>query len=502
MEHQAMTIEKLPLYQVEQIRLCEQLATTGLGLSENELMERAGQAAFASVIKLFPHSKNLVIFCGAGNNAGDGYVLARLAREQGYGVIINQYKTAEHLPSAARCAALGALAAGVSCRSLNAPIDNNIDLIIDALLGIGVQGPVKEPIAAAIKQINDSQIPVLALDIPSGLNANTGVAVGICVRADVTITFIAPKLGLYTADGSDYCGQVVSNSLQLDNCLATLSSAAYLLAEQRDAILPKRSKNSHKGEFGHVLIIGGGRGMPGSVYLAAKAALRVGAGLVTIATRPEHAGQVLPSLPEAMIYGVDQAEELTPLIARANICIVGPGLGVDEWAVALYRKALSSQLPLIIDASGLHLLAADHKYHGNWVLTPHPGEAAKLLNCSTTEVQKDRYQAILSLQSQYGGHIILKGAGSLICTDIREIYLCSAGNPGMASAGMGDTLNGVIAGLFAQGLSLAEAAKQGVWVHAKAGDAAAFSGERGLLASDLMPYFRKQVNEGNCIEDS
>ncbi|KTD17531.1 bifunctional ADP-dependent NAD(P)H-hydrate dehydratase/NAD(P)H-hydrate epimerase [Legionella jordanis] len=491
-----MTAAKTPLYQVKQIRSCERMAVSKMHLSETELMERAGKSAFSCMSQLFPKARRLVIFCGGGNNAGDGYVLARLALEKGYSVIVNQYRTVEELPPAAQHAAVQALSAGLYCQALDEPIDSDVDLIVDALLGIGLQGEVRGPIAVAINQINDCDIPVLALDIPSGLNADSGNVMSLCVKATATITFIGNKLGLFTADGPDYCGKVICNSLKLEPCLSHITPAAYLMDKHLpQPILPPRLKNSHKGNYGHVLVIGGGLGMPGSVYLAAKAALRAGAGLVTIATRPEHAGHVLPDLAEAMIYGIEEIEQLSSLIARASVCIIGPGLGEDEWAKAMFAKAIGSQLAMIIDASALRLLAKNHQHDDNWILTPHPGEAACLLNCSTNDVQSDRYQAALAVQKLYGGNVILKGQGTLICTDEAEVYLCSAGNPGMASAGMGDTLNGVIAGLFAQGLSLADAAKYGVWVHAMAGDAAASAfGERGLLASDLMPYVREFVN--------
>lgn len=229
--------------------------------------------------------------------------------------------------------------------------------------------------------------------------------------------------------------------------------------------------------------------------MAANAALRVGAGLVSIATRHEYARQILPLLPEAMLYGVDEVSDLLPLIAKATVCILGPGLGDDEWAKALFTTAVASQLPMIIDASALRLLAQNPQHDDNWILTPHPGEAASLLSDTTAEIQKDRYQAVIRLQDEYGGNVVLKGAGSLVATDESEVYLCNAGNPGMASAGMGDALSGVIAGLVAQGLLLSDATKLGVWLHATAGDAAAAEkGERGLLASDLMPYLHSLVN--------
>ncbi|MBA2651456.1 MAG: NAD(P)H-hydrate dehydratase [Tatlockia sp.] len=489
---------KTALYQVAHIRSVELMAKDDLGLSEDELMASAGASAFSTLCKLYPRVRSIAVFCGSGSNAGDGYVLARLAQEKGYSVIVNQYKSIESLPPAACHAALQALAAGVACQCIDDPIDSEVELIVDALLGIGLKGKVHGPLATAINQINDAKLPVISLDVPSGLDADTGQVMGVCVRASQTITFIGNKLGLMTMDGGDYCGEIICQNLKLDKCLAVNEPAVLLLDENLNkTLLPPRLKNSHKGQFGHVLVIGGNYGMPGSVFMAANAALRVGAGVVTIATRPEHANQVLPSLPEVMIYGIDGSAKLQDLIEKATVCIIGPGLGEDDWAKALFSSALASQLPMVIDASALRLLVKNHQHDDNWILTPHPGEAASLLNCTTADIQKDRYQAILRLQELYGGNVILKGAGSLIATDDSKVYLCSAGNPGMASAGMGDALAGVIGGLVAQGLLLADAAKLGTWLHASAGDAAAAEkGERGIVASDLMPYLQRLVNLG------
>lgn len=459
-------------------------------------MKQAGTAAFNSLKTLYPDVRSIAVFCGGGNNAGDGYVLAGLAHQQGYSVIIYQLKNVEDLPPAANHAALTAIASGVPCQHLDEIIDSEVELVVDALLGIGLQGNVRGAIAQAIQLINDSGLPVLAIDIPSGLDADTGCVLGLCIQADITTTFIGPKVGMYTLDGPDHCGKIICHSLDLDSCLASLKPAAYQLDEQllRGIITPRR-KNTHKGVYGHVLIIGGGPGMPGAVYLAALAALRVGAGMVTIATLPEHAGKVLPQLPEAMIYAIDDVEDLMPLLKRATVGVIGPGLGESEWAKSLFTATLAAQLPLVIDASALRMLAEDAQHDDNWVLTPHPGEAASLLDCSSADIQADRCKAAKLIQEQYGGCVLLKGAGTIVNTGESEAYICTAGNPGMSSAGMGDVLSGIIAGLLAQGVSLSDAAKLGVWLHARAADDAVISpGERGLLASDLMPYLRRQIN--------
>lgn len=483
-----MTKPENALYRCEQIRACEQHAMDHYHLEEIELMSQAGTEAFFFLIRTYPQVKHIAIFCGSGNNAGDGYVLARLAHEHGLSVIVYQCKALEDLPSSARQSALLALAAGVECQAADETLESDAELIVDALLGIGLKGAVHGVIANAVEQINASGLPVISLDIPSGLNADTGQADLHCVKAHHTLTYIGLKTGLYTLDGPDYCGEIHCRHLQLETFLAKLFPTAQLLNEYNVLFpLPERKKNTHKGDYGHVLIIGGGPGMPGAVHLTAKAALRAGAGMVTIATWPEHAKGTVSFVPEAMIAGVKTAKDLEPLLEKVSFCVIGPGLGESDWAKALFLAAMTSQLPMLIDASALRLLAASPQVDDNWVLTPHPGEASSLLHCSTEDIQKDRYQAVSTLQQQYGGVVVLKGVGSLIQTEDRTTFVCAQGNPAMASAGMGDVLSGIIAGLAAQGINLSEAAKLGVWVHAQAGDRLAKTqGSTGLLASDLI----------------
>lgn len=482
------------VFLTHQIRDCEQLAINTHAISEQELMHRAGTAAFIQLQKQFPSAKKILIYAGSGNNAGDGYVLALLAWKAGFSVLVNQYKLPEQLPPSAQQAAFDAIDAGVLCQFMDEALDFEADLIVDALLGTGLTGMVNDVFASAINQINESGVPVLSIDIPSGLQADTGKVMGCCVKASLTMTFIAPKLGMMTLDGTDQCGDIVCDDLDIGFCLANVSPAAQIV--QGKLPLTKRLRNSHKGSFGHVLMIGGNQGMPGSIAMAAKAALRTGAGLVTAATSSLYASTVLHDLPEALIYGIDIPEDILPLLAKATVCVIGPGLGEDDWARQLFAYALSSQLPMVIDASALRLLASHPQHDDNWVLTPHPGEAADLLGVSSADIQNDRLQSIIALQQQYGGNIVLKGSGSLIQTDDQLTWLCRAGNPGMASAGMGDVLSGIIGGLIAQGLALNKAARWGVWLHARAGDLAALeNGERGMLASDLLPFVQYLVNQ-------
>lgn len=262
------------------------------------------------------------------------------------------------------------------------------------------------------------------------------------------------------------------------------------LSQFSDFLAP-RKRDFHKGDAGHVLIIGGDYGYSGAVRLAAEGALRVGAGLVHVVTRPEHALTIPISCPEIMAQSDDNIKSL---LDKATVLAIGPGLGKSAWARKLLTLTLKYEKPIVIDADGLNLLVEIHTKNNNWILTPHPGEAARLLRKKVEEVQQDRVTSVMELQKRYGGVSVLKGAGTLIAAPDSSVEICKAGNPGMATGGMGDLLTGMIVGLLAQGLSLERAAKLGVLIHAMAGDAAAKEGERGLIASDLFRYIRKLVN--------
>jgi ADP-dependent NAD(P)H-hydrate dehydratase / NAD(P)H-hydrate epimerase len=478
------------LYLSGDIKAFEAEVIKSVGLDATQLMHRAGAGAFKLFKKHYHKIKHVAVFCGSGNNAGDGYEFARLAHEAGLSVIIYQAKAIEDLPNTAQHAALLAIASGVVCQSVEEALDADTEIIIDALLGTGLKGSVFGVIANAVNQINLSGLPVIALDIPSGVNADTGHVAHVGVKATYTITFIAQKPGLYTADGPDYSGVILCDTLGLDLKDTPTSFATLLTAAPIS--LPKRKKNVHKGAFGHVLVIGGDLGMPGAIGLCAKAALRAGAGSVTIATHPEHESAFLSFVPEAMSFGIDAASCLEPLFKRATFCVIGPGLGDSAWASMMYQAAITAQLPMLIDASALGILATFPQSDDNWILTPHPGEAAKLLSTTAAEVQRDRFQAALAIHKQYGGVVVLKGNGTVIYTDEHNLSICPHGNPGMASSGMGDVLSGIIAGLCAQGLSLSQAAQLGVWAHGQAGDIVSLSqGSIGLLASDLLPILPK-----------
>ncbi|MEE8119053.1 MAG: NAD(P)H-hydrate dehydratase [Gammaproteobacteria bacterium] len=484
-------------YGATDVREFDRRAIEDYGVDGLELMQRAGQAAFDRLRANWPGVRRLIVLCGPGNNGGDGYVVATLALKAGMDVCVMAITPVEKLGGDAQHAYELFVADKGSVQALDFSRVAAADIIIDAMLGTGLQRPLEGQYDAAVRAVNESKRPVLALDIPTGLNADTGAVHGRCVIAKATVTFIALKAGLLTGAGPGVCGSLYYHDLRVPREIFrdTAPRVEILDAGTFHAVLGKRPRTAHKGDNGHLLVIGGNLGMPGSVRMAGEGALRVGAGLVSVATRNEHAAIVNATRPELMVRGVADAAALTELVSRASVIALGPGLGRDEWAEALYDAALHTSLPLVVDADGLNILAGRTDKRGNWVLTPHPGEAARLLGCDTKSVQEDRIAAVSAIADKFNAVVVLKGAGSLVSSaDVAPIFCCTQGNPGMATAGMGDVLTGVIAGLLAQGLSLDDAAKLGVYLHALAGDAAAGKQERGLVATDLMPHLRKLVN--------
>ncbi len=484
------------LYRAEQVRELDRLAIEYYGMAGYSLMSNAGQVVFEQIRRRWPRVKQLAVLCGGGNNGGDGYVIARLARQAGIEVEVHMLCPPEKLSGDALHAYEDAVAASVSMIGYDGQRLDGFELIVDAMLGTGLRGAPEGIWREAIEAVNEIDCPVVAVDIPSGLSADTGRASGCAVKADLTVSFIGLKRGLFTAEGPDYCGKLLFSDLHVpEEVFGHFEPAAKRIDYRSLAhLLPPRRRDSNKGDHGHVLIIGGDLGMPGAVRMAGEAAARSGAGLVSLATRTEHAAQISAARPELMCHGVEHPEQLKPLLERATVVAVGPGLGQERWGRAMLGRILESHLPLVLDADALNLLAIDPMRHDNWVLTPHPGEAARMLGCPISEVQQDRFTAIASLEASYGGVIVLKGCGSLLLGGDAEMALCSGGNPGMASGGMGDVLTGVISALIAQGLDLQQAARLGVALHGAAGDAAAADGERGLLASDLFGHLRRLVN--------
>lgn len=486
------------LYSAAETQQLDRLAIERLGTPGIVLMRRAGQAAYRAVLRQWPQTRSLTVCCGRGNNAGDGYVIAGLGASRGLQVQLLQVGSSDALKGDAARARDWAIEQGVVIESFAETAPCVGEVVVDALLGTGIRGEVRPEFAAAIGWINDCGRPVAAVDLPSGLDADTGTVLGCAVRAQLTPTFIACKRGLLTGAGPAQGGTVVFDDLSLPPELFSDPDAPdgvpLLQLGEAPLRLTPRAADAHKGTFGHVLVVGGDQGMGGAVALASEAALRCGAGLVSVATRPAHVTPILARTPEVMAHGVDHRHQLAPLLERASVVVLGPGLGRSPWSEALFDAVLQARLPLILDADGLNLLAQRPQRRDDWVLTPHPGEAARLLATETAEVTRDRFAAVAALVERYGGCALLKGAGTLVAA-ADEVSLAPYGNPGMAAGGMGDVLSGVLGALLAQGLTPQRAAQLGVCLHGAAADRAVNDGQQGLCASDLMVPLRRLLAE-------
>lgn len=484
------------IYSVDSVRRLDSAAINDAGISGYALMTRAAQAALDVAIERYPDAKRWQVLCGAGNNGGDGYVLARLAAQHGIAVSVIALTPAEDLKGDASTACVDFAAEGGGYGPWEGELDDEAELLVDGMLGSGLDREVGGVYAEVVQAVNAHGAPVLALDIPTGLHGDNGSVMGCAVEADVTVTFVGLKSGLFLGEAPDFVGELHFAGLDIPAEQRQSVSAEMRRIDRRflRRALPRRKRNAHKGDFGHLLLIGGGPGMPGAIRLAGEAALRSGAGLVSIASHPSHAAAIVTSRPELMCHGIEESGALEPLLGRATTIGIGPGLGTDRWAREIFRTVIKCKLPMVIDADALNMLALISVKADHWVLTPHPGEAARMLESSSGEVQADRPKAVAALQERYGGTVVLKGAGTLISAGGGPAWLCSAGNPGMSAPGMGDVLTGIIAGLLAQGLSQEDAAVAGVEVHARSGDAAAERGERGLLASEVLRELRSWVN--------
>jgi hydroxyethylthiazole kinase-like uncharacterized protein yjeF len=480
------------LYRAAQVRELDRVAIEEFHVPGYQLMCRAGRAVFECIMEKWPEIKSLTVFCGGGNNAGDGYVIARLALDAGLGALVIYVGDPEKLKGDALKAYRDYVQVEGRVEIFQPGQVIETDLVVDALLGTGLDRPVTGLYEKAIVEINRSGLPVVSVDIPSGLHADTGNAMGCAVKADCTVTFIGLKQGLFTGQAAEYVGEIVYDALGVPEDVFERVKAGVFRVVQKP--LKPRNRCAHKGNMGHVLVVGGDLGYSGAARMAGEAALRVGAGLVSIATRKEHAGLMNLNRPELMCHGVTSGEDLMRLLSKVDVVALGPGLGQGEWGKEMFSAVLQSGKPIVLDADGLNLLAASPARKNNWILTPHPGEAGRLLHCSTSTIQEDRFVAASAICTTYGGIAVLKGAGSLITSE-QHTAVSTSGNPGMASGGMGDVLSGVIAGLIAQGLDLQEAAERGVFLHGRAADLAATKdGERGLLATDLFPFLRQLVN--------
>jgi len=495
----------LPLFDSKAVRAVDAEAIQRLGGHGIDLMERAGALAFECITQWRPKARTLSALAGRGNNGGDAYIVARLALEAGWDVRLYPASPGILPKGDAAVARERYLAAGGPILDFIPEDFESVEVLVDGLFGTGLDRDIEGHDALIIEAANryrergfehaSNRRTLVSLDIPSGLHADRGCILGTAIQADLTITFVQPKPGLFTGMGPSCAGKVYVSAIGIDADILKQEKPCAELTGWIQSAPRSRSRESHKGSFGHVLIIGGSPGYSGAVRLAGEAALRTGAGLVSVATHPEHAAILNQGRPELMVRGVAHIRDLDPLLEKATLVAIGPGLGQGPWGKALLDRVLASSLPLVVDADALNLMTEPVHRPAPWVLTPHPGEAARLLGQSSQEIQQDRFMAARALSERFGASIVLKGAGSIIAQQGRLPRVIPLGNPGMATGGMGDVLTGVIAALMAQGLNAFDAATLGVILHGGAADSLAQEeGERGLLALDLPSRIRLLLN--------
>lgn len=483
------------VFSADWLRQAERQAAQETGISLFTLMQRAAKAAFLLAQREFPQTRHWLILCGHGNNGGDGFEIARLAKTAGIRVTLLAVEGNKPLPEEAETARKGWLKGGGAVSAAESAWPHDTDLIIDGLLGTGLSSAPRAPYDSLIAAINSASLPVISLDIPSGLDAQTGQTAGKAVHATHTVSFIALKPGLLTGQARDYTGKLHCDALGLESWLSGHVAALQRLdASQLSQWLHPRRPCSHKGEHGRLLVVGGDTGFAGAIRMASEAALRTGAGLVRVLTHKEHAGPLLTARPELMVQELS-AESLDEGLEWADVLVIGPGLGQKEWGKQAVDRAAKWDKPALWDADALNLLAINPRKRQNRVLTPHPGEAARLLGCSVKDIESDRLLSAQKLAAHYGGVVVLKGAGSLIASEQGEMAVADVGNAGMASGGMGDVLSGIIGGLLAQKLNVFDAACAGSVVHGAAADEIAHrQGTRGMLATDLLAVIAPLVN--------
>ena len=496
------------LYRVDDVRALDRTAIEQFGIPGIELMERAGLSAWRSTRARWPQRNRIAILCGGGNNGGDGFVFARLAAQAGLQPEVFALDSVKRIGGDAAIALRRMREQGVRLREPQQFQPAQFDVVVDALFGTGLSRALDGPAAQLVHAANDSQLDSqlkrIALDIPSGLNGDTGRALGVVFDSDLTVSFVGLKQGLFTADARAFCGEILFDDLQIpDEVYAQIPVRAWRvepagLFTHQARPLGERDARAHKGLFGHVLVIGGEHGFGGAARLCAEACARCGAGLVSVATRTIHVPALISARPELMAHGIESATALPNLLQAASVIAIGPGLGRNDWGRELLATALAdaAHRPVVLDADALNLLADSNasQIPAQCVMTPHPGEAARLLDCSTAQVEADRFAAVERLVERYRCVVLLKGAGTLVAGPGTAVHVVEGGNPGMASGGMGDVLTGVIASLLAQGLSALDAAVVGAALHAMAADTAASrDGQRGLLAADLFAPLRRLV---------
>ena len=494
----------MKLYTASETRKIDNLAIKEKGISGYSLMQMAAEFTLDVILREFSPVEELIIFCSKGKNSGDGFLLGSFAKEFGLEVTIVMSNTSNVLKGVSRKAfeeMKDAKVKIISTKSVEKLKVSNKAVIVDALIGTGLKGNLRKNIKESILALNKLgvKLPVLSLDIPSGVNPDTGDADDIAVYADITATFVAQKRGCFTSVGKKFSGEIVYSDLEIPkNLFSKITSTSYVV-DYEDSIskVVYREQDAHKGHFGNVLIVGGDRGLGGAGLLSSRAAVYSGAGLTSLVTRPEHVSASLVSCPEVMVKGVDSGQDIEEHLVKPDVIAIGPGLGQSAWSEQMIQRvfweAEKRDISVIMDADALNLLTKlklSSDLPKRLILTPHPGEAARLLNTSVAVIESNRFSAAAKIQKKFNATVVLKGSGTVICHKsggTQKWGICDSGNPGMATGGMGDVLTGIIAGLLAQGLTLKEAAEAGVDLHAKAADQASLEfGEAGLTSSDVI----------------
>lgn len=486
------------LYRADQVRLYEKSAAEHIGIDLFSLMQRAGACVFAHSVTLFPNVDNYLVLVGVGHNAGDGYVAALAAYNAGKNVTLCAVEPSREVSGDVKRAQQAWFSAGGEVETFDPKLIESADVIIDALLGTGINGFIRAEFAEVIALLNRNKKPVVSIDVPSGLDANTGASLGECVQASATVTFVGIKLGLTTGAGKQSCGKLIFEDLGIGNAFAEKArSDASALDFKHFRGLAPRSVNSHKGTYGRLLCIGGNKGMSGAIRLTSEAALRSGTGLVKVFAHEDSVLQICNGRPELMVFSGGLKEALE----WATCIVIGPGLGQDEWSKDTFDSVMEycqhTAKPIVIDADALNLKAVNESFVAlpECIITPHVGEAARLLNVSIEEIEANRFNYARQCSQRYDATCVLKGAGSIVDNQTHS-WVCRHGNPGMATPGMGDVLAGILGSLLSQGLGKDMACQYGVSIHAKAGDIVAKKyGQRGLLASDLFDTVRLLINE-------
>lgn len=497
------------LYTADQIRAIEAqvmqpVAAGGMGIEGYTLMQRAGQSAIDSLLQRWPSTKAISVICGKGNNGGDGYVVARLARQLGLSVQVLAAVDPKELVGDAKRAYTEFAAAGGELEAADEPIKH--DVIVDGLLGTGFKPPLRDPYVPIIRRINEASAAVLALDLPSGVAADNGAVQMIdgepvAVRAALTVSFVGRKIGAHTGPGVAFVGEQKVVDLGVAGEFMQPPNAASLLNWHPERI-HGLSPTAYKHRRGKVLLIGGDIGMGGAVIMAAEATLRSGAGLATVIARPEHQMALLARLPEAM-FVAPELQTLQSTLDAADFVVIGPGLGRSSWGEELFRQALQAKTPMLMDADALYWLERFDQQPASRSLfiTPHSGEAAHLLGLATDVLENDRINNARALAHRFNCRVVLKGPGSIVI-DETQVQICAHGGPAMASAGMGDVLSGICAGIlapaFASGQASAVQFAQAIALHSASADMAAETlGPRSVLATDVIRHIPKLLAQAD-----